>query len=168
MPETVYRSLIEAALARECRRAFAQRTSVSVVLLDFDGVEEINARHGRAAGDEALRRYAQLLRRLTRRTDILGRLDSGELLLVLPAWAHGAWRCAERLRAAVAQAVLSPEWEPRTLSAGIASSEWPSTGDGPALVEQAAAVLRAAKQAGGNRIRIAPLQEPADRIRRAG
>ena len=162
------RESILAALARECFRASAGRAPVSAVLLDLDGIAAIRAQHGRVAGAEALRRYARLLRRLTRATDVLGRLEEHAFLLVLSAWAPEAWRCAERLRAAVAQAVLTPEWDRCTVSAGIASTEWPSAGDALVLVEQAAAILLAAKQAGGNRIRIAPLQEPVERIRRAG
>lgn len=162
------RRALEDALSRECARAAREGTAVSAIMLDLDGFKQINDQHGHAAGDEALRRYAQLLRRLCRRYDFLGRWGGDEFLIILPVWAPQAWRCAERLRAAVAQEVIQPGWKRCTLSAGLASAERPSADSGPTLVAQADAVLYTAKRAGGNCIRIAPLQGTTERTRRAG
>ena len=150
------RRAIEESLERECARAARQGTSLSVAMLDLDEFKQLNDRCGHAAGDEALRRYASTLRRLTHNAGFLGRLGGDEFLLILPAWAPVAWRSAERLRAAVAQQALNPGWSHCTVSVGIASVERPRGTEGPALIQRADAALYDAKRHGKDRVFIAP------------
>lgn len=56
---------------------------LAVAVLDFDGFEEINGTHGRAAGDAVLRQFSQRLQRALRKTDMVVRHDGDEFVLVL-------------------------------------------------------------------------------------
>lgn len=156
LTELPNRRAIEDSLERECARSARQGSFLSVIMLDLDGFKRVNDRFGHLAGDEFLRRYAQLLRRLTRRSDFLGRYDGDEMLMVAPEIAAGAWSYAERLRIAVATKSLEPGLGRVTISAGIASKR-PHPQDAKALVAQADAMLYEAKRAGGNAVRLISL-----------
>jgi len=49
-----------------------------LIVLDLDGLEQINARHGRAEGDWALKQVAEVLQHQFRESDVMGRLDDDE------------------------------------------------------------------------------------------
>jgi diguanylate cyclase (GGDEF)-like protein len=57
---------------------------VTIVSADLDGLKEINDRDGHAAGDQALRAAAELLRRSARLSDHVARVGGDEFLVLLP------------------------------------------------------------------------------------
>lgn len=126
---------------------------VSLVLSDLDGLETINAAHGAAAGDAALARAAEAMRRSLRTFELLYRLGGDEFLLVLPgASPREAGRLAERLRDAVATA--RPDGHDVTASFGVAGGKGGRLQLG-ALLAEADVALYAAKGAGGDRVCVA-------------
>jgi diguanylate cyclase (GGDEF)-like protein len=132
--------------------------SYAMLLLDLDGFKQINDRHGHVAGDKALCSVSQALRRSLRPGDHLGRYGGEEFAVILPDTdAAEAARVAERLRDAVAS--LEPDWAPGaarvTLSGGIAFST-PGRSDFSQLMVRADQALYRAKDAGRNRIEVAP------------
>lgn len=54
-----------------------------LALCDLDGFKQINDRHGHPAGDAMLRRFAGLMRRQVRETDVVGRLGGDEFAILL-------------------------------------------------------------------------------------
>lgn len=76
-----------AQLLGELNRSLGQadRTGrhVGVLLADLDGFKAINDRFGHAAGDQALREFAQMLRRAVLGNDVVGRLGGDEFAIVL-------------------------------------------------------------------------------------
>ncbi|HEV7589596.1 MAG TPA: diguanylate cyclase, partial [Longimicrobium sp.] len=54
-----------------------------VLFIDIDGLKAINDAHGHAAGDQALREAAALLRATFRKTDVLARLGGDEFAVLL-------------------------------------------------------------------------------------
>lgn len=54
-----------------------------VCLLDLDGFKRVNDTHGHQAGDQELRRFADLLRSWVRGEDFVGRYGGDEFLVVL-------------------------------------------------------------------------------------
>ena len=142
------------ALIEEAVRA-AQETGqdFSVVMLDLDHFKAVNDRFGHHAGDLALRQFTTAIGATLRDTDRLGRYGGEEFLLLLQATrSRPAFRIAERLREAVAQA----DWSAvapgvgLTVSAGIARHHRGDTAN--ALIRRADAALYEAKRLGRNRV----------------
>jgi diguanylate cyclase (GGDEF)-like protein/PAS domain S-box-containing protein len=64
--------------------AWAQRSGlqIAVVMLDFDRFKLINDKHGHAAGDEMLAKYAALLQKHFRSNDVLARFGGDEFVIL--------------------------------------------------------------------------------------
>ena len=73
----------------------------------LDGLEAINARYGRLAGDAALIHVARLLSRLIRTSDVLARIGGDEFGLILDHLDHNsAIETADRLARCIADSPL--------------------------------------------------------------
>jgi two-component system, cell cycle response regulator len=156
------RATFERARA-EVSRAGREGTRLGLVLVDLDQFQRINEQFGQEAGDQALRRVAEVLQQNLRDFDFVGRWGGEEFLVVLPgASLEQAAQVAERVRASMAAAHVrrggSDAAELR-VSAGVTSSSAsprPVTLD--ELLQQADAALYRAKAAGRNRVAV---HEPA-------
>lgn len=108
----------------ECARLLATRlrSPIALMMIDIDHFKRINDHFGHATGDVALCVFAATAQRTLREHDIMGRLGGEEFALVLPGTdLDGALQAAERLRTAVAEAVLpngSDEYS-MTVSIGV-------------------------------------------------
>lgn len=121
-----------------------------VAVIDLDHFKVVNDTHGHRAGDEALIRFATLLRDGTRGADTCGRLGGEEFVVVMPETGVAeAEVLLGRLRAACRQTPLVPSGLRLTFSAGVARfgpDDTPET-----LLERADAALYRAKRAGRDR-----------------
>jgi diguanylate cyclase (GGDEF)-like protein len=96
------RSFLEQA-GRFGKRPGRNSAPASILMMDLDHFAQINERLGHAGGDQALVRFAGLLRDHVRPTDIVARYGGEEFCAVLIGVDEPeATRIAERLRAAVA------------------------------------------------------------------
>ena len=138
-------------LESECAAAVRGRL-VSAVLFDLDHFKEYNDRHGHAAGDEALRVFAAVLARITRRSNLSGRLGGEEFLTVLAdTGVEGTMIFAERIRTALKGHRLGDP--PLTVSAGVATFH-PGMSTAGELLAAADHALYQAKHAGRDRVKM--------------
>jgi diguanylate cyclase (GGDEF)-like protein len=155
-------------LDEEVRRqlAFTQRygAQMGVLMIDLDGIGEINARHGTVAADEFLLATAEALVTELRMTDIVARTDQDEFVVLLPQTDDEAARivAGKLIRALRAVKRGRPGGELIELpspSIGLALSEPVGRADdATGLLERAREALAASKDAGGDRFTVA---EPA-------
>jgi diguanylate cyclase (GGDEF)-like protein len=102
------RSAITDRLRDEVASARRYPHSVSVVLMDVDGMGEINARHGTSVGDAVLRELALRIRVRVREADAIGRMAGDSFLAVLPHTdEQGATVFAEAIRDRATQRPIS-------------------------------------------------------------
>jgi len=135
------RSLFEALHAEVCRYDRTKR-GFSFVLMDLDGLKEINDRYGHLVGDRALCRFALVLSDCARAVDTLARHGGDEFALILPETTLlSAEVLAQRI---CAQLAKDPEQPPLSVSLGIA--EFPKDANSiPALIRVADAAMYAMK-----------------------
>jgi two-component system, cell cycle response regulator len=142
-------------LAYEAARSARYKSPLSVLLVDIDNLSEINTEHGMLTGDSVLIETAQILYKALRRTDIIGRYNQQDFILVLPETPEeNALRLGDRLHRAVAAAkYLNGKMNLRvTVSIGIAGSNGSDLAENLSLIGRAASALENAKQAGKNRV----------------
>ena len=126
--------------------------TLSLVLFDLDHFKAYNDRFGHGAGDAALRVFAEILARTTRRMDLSGRFGGEEFLSVLTSTdTEGALIFADRIRAALASSRLSRG--SLTVSAGAATYH-PTMRSPDELLAAADDALYQAKREGRNRVRL--------------
>jgi diguanylate cyclase (GGDEF)-like protein len=124
----------------------------ALVLLDIDHFKKFNDEHGHLAGDAALGRLGEILRRATRNEDRAFRYGGEEFLLLLPdVDLTAAIAVAERVRSAVAEDSAGGV-PPFSISGGVALGDPADGRDPQAVLRRADAALYLAKRAGRNRI----------------
>src|SRR5437773_10489957 len=97
------RSAWEEELASEDARRSRYDEHVTIVSADLDGLKEINDREGHAAGDQALKAAAELLRRSARASDRVARVGGDEFLVLMPHTDEtGGERFISRVQAGIA------------------------------------------------------------------
>jgi diguanylate cyclase (GGDEF)-like protein len=147
------RRLME-VLDNEIRRSRRLKHTFAVLMADVDHFKRYNDAQGHPAGDEVLKRVAEILREATRDVDFVARYGGEEFFVLMPETeGDGAADVADRIRKGLAEERF-PGGQV-TLSFGVA--EFPAHGDGPdALIAVADAALYEAKREGRDRVVIAP------------
>jgi diguanylate cyclase (GGDEF)-like protein len=146
---------------RELERARRSDQSLSLIVGDLDRFKRVNDAHGHAAGDSVLKRVADAIRNAKRGFDSAARVGGEEFAVLAPDCdEHGAYMLAERIRAAVQEALSERDDEPPlTISFGI--STFPLHGQSAeGLLMTADQALYAAKRLGRNRSVISSAEEP--------
>jgi two-component system cell cycle response regulator len=142
------------AMGRELSRAERYGFPVSALLLDVDHFKKVNDTRGHEGGDVVLRGVSDVIRRIARKSDVVGRWGGEEFVLGLPQAAEaGARVAAERLRRAVADSsFVLAEGPPLhvTISIGIAHA---AKGEGlDVILARADGAMYLAKSRGRNRV----------------
>jgi diguanylate cyclase (GGDEF)-like protein len=142
----------------------------AVMVIDIDGLKEVNDRLGHQAGDRLIRRVADVLRERVRATDLVARLSGDEFAVLMPQTdTAGALQLGEDLRAQVAEGFSqSAEIAPASISVGITMFGGQGGAGSEAVLLAADQAMYRAKEEGRNRIMLfqAP-GEAADSTQRA-
>jgi diguanylate cyclase (GGDEF)-like protein len=131
-------------LQLELARAVRQGGELSLAMFDVDDFQATNREGGNEAGDDVLRRVAEVLAGSVRLVDTVGRIGGDEFILVAPGPAGAT--IAKRVLDAIA-ALPPVAGRPITVSAGVA--QFPGDGaDADALITAAKDALARARDAG--------------------
>lgn len=116
------RNGLKKALAREIERCERYSSALAVLMLDLDGFGAINEQFGRQTGDRILKGLGNVLDGLTRRTDVIARLDNDEFCLLLPGLGNAeAVQAARRFQREIATwSSAAIHGVPITLTCGVA------------------------------------------------
>jgi diguanylate cyclase (GGDEF)-like protein len=151
------RGFWEESFHNEFERCRRYQTVSSVMIFDIDHFKKVNDTYGHQAGDEVIRKTAQTLSSMVRKTDVAGRYGGEEFVVFLPnTAAENAKIFAERLRKTIeGLTVVHDNREIRyTISIGICefSSELESHEQ---WIEKADQALYQSKEGGRNQTNIA-------------
>jgi diguanylate cyclase (GGDEF)-like protein len=137
-------------LANEVQRSRRLRRAFSVLMVDVDHFKQHNDTHGHLAGDAALVKLADILRKTTRGVDCVARYGGEEfLLMLLETTIATAAVVAERVRDCVA----AEEFGGGKITVSIGVAEYPAHGDTPEeLIASADAAMYRAKGEGRDRV----------------
>jgi diguanylate cyclase (GGDEF)-like protein len=151
----------------------------AVMVIDIDGLKEVNDRHGHQVGDTLIRRVSEVLRERVRATDLVARLSGDEFAVLMPQTdTAGALQLGEDLRSQVLEGLpLNSEIGGATISVGITMFDSQSGAAAEAVLVAADQAMYQAKAEGRNRImlfhapgeseRVAQVQTTSARIRDA-
>jgi diguanylate cyclase len=143
-------------------RASAELTGVAFLAADVDYFKRVNDTHGHVIGDKVLAKVAEILREHLTGEEMAARLGGDEFAMFLPGKSLAdAAALAEKIRLTAARTVITrPDGMQYigtvTLSIGVAVGEPSDTLE--SLRHRADEALYDAKDAGRNRVALAPIQ----------
>ena len=130
--------------------------SISLLCIELDDYQDVIERYGPLVGDVVLKEAASRITSCVRDTDILGRFDSDEFLLLSPyADATSAANLAQRIKTIISDIPIHADHKNIfiTTSIGITTTESDSY-NLDELLDSADAALYLAKNTGRNRFQI--------------
>ena len=147
--------------------ALYEDTELVLLFCDVDHFKVLNDRHGHLAGDDVLRRVAQVLAGSIRRDDVAARYGGDEFAVLLVGADVGkAAEVAERIRARVADLTVGAPAEYPTISIGLATLPGDSASSDD-LLAKADGAMYAAKERGRNQVVQAGTVKRSDALGRA-
>jgi diguanylate cyclase (GGDEF)-like protein len=137
-------------LSEELVRSYRHKGAFSVLMADVDEFKKYNDAFGHPAGDEVLKKVANILLNSTRSVDCTARYGGEEFAVLLTGTAgEVANEVAERIRARVE----AQEFAGRKITLSIGIAEFPENGQtADEVISNADEALYAAKRSGRNRV----------------
>jgi len=140
-------------LDEELQRAAGLQTRVCALIVDVDGVADLNARFGHQTGDAAIRTVSDALRSICRHSDVLSRFGGDRFLVVYPGFGDGnAAAVASRVRTQIEMRVLPVPGGAVGLKASIGAAV-AERENAVAVIAQCERALSEEKQRRGRRAR---------------
>jgi diguanylate cyclase (GGDEF)-like protein len=148
------RNTFDEMLSREISRAKRYDSNLTLLFLDLDDFKRVNDTFGHMAGDEVLRKVAQLIMLEKRAEDFGARYGGEEITILLPETSKAAgWFIGERIRQRLEETEIRYEGKniKATVSGGLASFPIDAN-DGLTLLKNADKAMYRAKSFGKNNI----------------
>jgi diguanylate cyclase (GGDEF)-like protein len=151
------RRAVDEWAVRQLSGAARYKFSFWVAVADLDHFKSVNDAYGHDAGDTVIKKFAEILKAHSRRSDICGRMGGEEFLVVLThASDENARAAVDRIRNELANTKFVFDGFPVQVTAsfglaGFTGGELPMFGN---LVAQADVALYKAKRLGRNRVEI--------------
>jgi diguanylate cyclase (GGDEF)-like protein len=152
------RRAFDVVLEGECKRLARTHAPIALIMLDIDHFKSFNDRYGHVAGDDCLRRVAEVLTAaMCRPADLAARYGGEEFICVLPdTKIDGAVAIAERIQAGIVSLAIpiAGSKTDATVSAsfGVVSEICVQETDHNAILVSVDSCLYEAKLDGRNRI----------------
>ncbi|MFA5286915.1 MAG: diguanylate cyclase, partial [Candidatus Omnitrophota bacterium] len=146
---------LEEAIEAEFHRARRYAQSLAIIMLDIDYFKSINDVYGHQFGDFVLQQFAQQIRKMVRRYDIVVRFGGEEFIIVSPGMDRDqVLSFSQRILEALNLYNFGNKKHVVKLKVSIGAVSYPEdrTKSGMDMVNLADQVLSKAKESGGNRI----------------
>lgn len=138
---------------RELSRAMRYGNSLSMVLMDIDQLKTINTTYGHYIGDQVIKTLTEFLLKSCRQSDVLGRLSSKELLIILPETdVNMAYIVAEKWRASIEEMSIEIDDIEVKFSCSVGVSGLANEDRFEVLLKKLETNLQQAKVSGGNQV----------------
>lgn len=157
-------------MEQEWKRCERSSQWISVILADIDDFKVFNDTYGHQAGDDCLRKIAEILDSCVGRpADVVARYGGEEFIVLLPATdTDGAVVVAEAMRKQVLEVAIphmaSRAMEIVSVSFGVAGTQPDQEASIEHLIERADAALYQAKEGGRNRTVRAPDEDDTKKL----
>ncbi|MFH1075179.1 MAG: diguanylate cyclase [Candidatus Firestonebacteria bacterium] len=153
-------------LEEEIKRVQRYGGAISVLMIDLDFFKKINDTYGHQAGDKVLKEFVQVVKSISRSTDLISRYGGEEFVIIATETSRdGAGIYAERIRYAVENRDfdIGNEKIKITLSIGVAG--FPADAKTlNELIAKADEMLYQAKESGRNRVCLPKIIEEDKKI----
>src|SRR5690606_6420820 len=149
------RALITEA-ERRLKVAARFKKPLSVLVTDIDHFKQVNDTYGHDVGDVVIKGLGEVLKRIKRDTDIVGRFGGEEFVVVCEQTdEEGAKNLAERIRRELECTTFQTELGPLSVTASVGVAPFPAAGhDWPTLFKATDEALYVSKRSGRNRVTV--------------
>ncbi len=149
------RALLETA-ALKLRSAARFAKPLSVLVCDIDHFKRVNDTYGHDVGDVVIKGFADVLRRVKRDIDVVGRFGGEEFVFVCEQTdADGARLLGERVRTELESAEFMTELGPLKVTCSVGVATFPAAGkEWEQLFKATDEALYASKRNGRNRVTV--------------
>lgn len=156
---------------QKLKSALRFRKALSLLVCDIDHFKKVNDTYGHDVGDIVIKGFADVLKRVKRDTDAVGRFGGEEFVVVCEETdERGARQLAERIRAELEATTFHSGLGPLKVTCSIGIAPFPDAGENwDALFKAADEALYASKRGGRNRVSVyeapVPLRDDNARVK---
>jgi diguanylate cyclase (GGDEF)-like protein len=142
--------------AQKVRSATRFRKPLALLVCDIDHFKKVNDTYGHDVGDFVLKGFSDVLKRVKRDTDVVGRFGGEEFVVVCEETdADGAALLAERIRAELEATTFTSELGSLNVTCSVGVATFPgAAGEWEGLFKATDDALYASKRTGRNRVTV--------------
>ena len=141
-------------LKDELKRAKRYKRPVSLLVIEVDGLKEIQRQYGALTSDAVLKVVSSVLRDCVRDVDVPARYSGDQFAIVLPETnAAGAAVVAERIRQRIGTQAITHNWNNLKVTGSIGLASFPAHArEHDELIARSVQALELAVNRGGDRV----------------